>query len=124
MRHAEAAFHRHVASYLRVALREPVFWTTFPAGGGGRVRGAQLKAMGLLAGMPDILIFAPGPTPAATRMVGLELKARQGRQSPDQKAIAGQFERVGGCYLLARSLQEVEILLRAAGVPVHASTMI
>ena len=113
-----------VARFLKLALRDPVFWTTFPAGGGGKVRGAFLKAMGLAAGMPDILIFAPGPTlndgRTFTRLIGLELKATKGRQSDSQKEMAERFEAVGGVYLIARTLDEVEILLRAAGVPVHA----
>lgn len=111
MRHSEAIFHRQVAIYLRVAIREPWFFSTFPAGGGGKARGAQLKRAGLMAGMPDILIFGPN------RLVGLELKTVVGRQSPDQKAVAARFERCGWPYLLARSLDEVEALLAATGVP-------
>ena len=52
--------------------------------------------------------------------VQFNLKAEKGRQSDHQKAVAARFDRVGGVYLIARSLDEVEILLRAAGVPVHA----
>jgi hypothetical protein len=113
-----------VARFLKLALREPVFWTTFPAGGGGKTRGAFLKAMGLQAGMPDILIFQPGTTlnngVSFTRLIGLELKATKGRQSESQKEMAARFAAVGGVYLIARSLDEVEILLRAAGVPLFA----
>ena len=110
-RHSEALFHRRVALYLRVAVREPWFWTTFPAGGGGKTRGAQLKRMGLMPGIPDILIVGP------SRLVGLELKTAVGRQSVEQKAVAQRFERCGFPYLLARNLDEVEVLLMAAGVP-------
>jgi hypothetical protein len=114
MRHSEAIFHRQVAIYLRVAIREPWFWTTFPAGGGGKARGAQLKRSGLMPGMPDILVVGP------SRLIGLELKTAVGRQSPDQKAVAARFERCGWPYLLARNLDEVEVLLGAAGVPLQA----
>ena len=110
-RHSEALFHRQVALYLRAAVREPWFWTTFPAGGGGKTRGAQLKRMGLMPGMPDILLVGPN------RLVGLELKTAAGRQSVEQKAVAQRFERCGFSYLLARNLDEVEVLLMAAAVP-------
>ena len=124
MKRPEQVLHMQVARFLKLALREPVFWTTFPAGGGGKTRGAFLKAMGLQAGMPDILIFQPGTTlnngVSFTRLIGLELKAGKGRQSESQKEMAERFEAVGGVYLIARTLDEVEILLRAAGVPVHA----
>lgn len=113
-RHSEALFHYQVANYLRFAIREPWFWTTFPAGGGGKARGAQLKRAGLMAGMPDILVVGPG------KLVGLELKTAVGRQSPDQKAVAARFERCGWPYLLARNLDEVEVLLGASGVPLKA----
>ncbi len=110
-RHSEAIFHRQVAIYLRVAIREPWFFSTFPAGGGGKARGAQLKRSGLMPGMPDILVVGP------SRLIGLELKTAVGRQSPDQRAVAARFERCGWPYLLARSLDEVEALLAATGVP-------
>lgn len=113
-RHDEAVLHRQVATYLRVAIREPWFWTTFPAGGGGKARGAQLKRAGLMAGMPDILVIGPA------RLIGLELKTAVGRQSVEQKAVAQRFERCGFPYLLARSLDEVEVLLGACGVPLKA----
>jgi hypothetical protein len=124
MKKPEQALHIQVARFLKLVLREPTLWSTFPAGGGGKVRGSFLKAMGLQAGMPDILIFDRGPTinngVTFTRLIGLELKAGKGRQSDSQKDIARRFEQVGGVYLIARSLDEVEILLRAAGVPVYA----
>ena len=110
----EAILHRQVALYLKLAIREPWFWTTFPAGGGGKARGAQLKRSGLMPGMPDILIIGPG------KLVGLELKTEIGRQSLQQKAVAQRFERCGFPYLLARSLDDVEVLLMAAGVPLAA----
>lgn len=110
----EAILHRQVALFLRLAIREPWFWTTFPAGGGGKARGAQLKRSGLMPGMPDIMVFGPGKT------VGLELKTEVGRQSLQQKEVATRFERCGFPYLLARSLDEVEVLLMAAGVPLAA----
>jgi hypothetical protein len=124
VRHSELVFHRQVAAYLRVALREPMFWVTFPSGGGGKKRGAILKSMGLVAGVPDILIFGPGPTvnngATFSRVIGLELKTQKGRQSDSQKEVARKFQEFGGLYLLARNLDDVEIMLRAAGVPLHA----
>ena len=124
MKRPEQILHMQVARFFKLALRPPVLWTTFPSGGGGKARGAFLKAMGLQPGMPDLLIFTPGPVSnngvAFTRLIGLELKSDKGQPSEAQKAMALRFEAVGGVYLIARSLDEVEILLRAAGVPVHA----
>ena len=115
----EAALHRAVAAFLRVALKPPTIWTTIPAGGGGRIRGAQLKAMGLQRGWPDILVIHPadeGPL-----VVGIELKASKGRQSAEQKAFAEQFEKAGGYYFLCRSVEDVDYRLWELAIPLHAS---
>ena len=114
---SEEVLHAHVAQYLSLVIRPPAFWTTFPAGGGGRVRGGKLKARGLKAGMPDILIFQPALGPLdSTIVLGLELKTAKGALSPSQKSMGRVFECFGGRYLVARSLDEVALLLRAAGL--------
>lgn len=58
-----------IADTLRRVLPPTVFFTAFPAGGGGAVRGAYLQAMGLAPGVPDLLFFHQG------RAYGIELKA-------------------------------------------------
>ena len=62
--------HASVAGQLDWRLKRPAFYTTFPAGWGklpGMVAG-KLKACGLKAGMPDLLVWYEG------RTVGIELK--------------------------------------------------
>lgn len=117
----EQALQIAVANYLRVALRPPTIWSAFPAGGGGRVRGAFLKAMGLQAGWPDILIFGPKAGYPRSRLIGLELKSGKGRQSPEQKEFQAAFETIDGIYGVARSVDEVEGFLRGVGIPLHAT---
>lgn len=56
---SETSLHWHVAGLLNKHLAEPAWWTTFPAGGGGEMRGKILKSLGLKAGIPDILICVP-----------------------------------------------------------------
>jgi len=111
----EAQFHKQVADYLRVALRPPTVWTTIPAGGGGAIRGAQLKARGLQPGWPDIIIIDRGPN-----VIGLELKTKVGKQSPEQRFIAQAFKDVEAWYILARTLDEVERALAFCKVPLFA----
>lgn len=99
---SEATLHRAVAEYLDVVIRPPMVWTTIAHGGGGRVRGAQLKAMGLKKGWPDILILAPGPN-----VLGIELKAKGGSQTPEQREIESAFYGCKAWYVLCRSVEEV-----------------
>ena len=117
-RRPEQNLHRAVAHYLRLALRPPVIWTTFPAGGGGKTRGAILKGLGLTPGFPDIMVFAPGPL-----VLGLELKSKTGRLSPEQQYMAQAFWALGFHYRAARAVEEVEEILRTTGIECHATTL-
>lgn len=109
----ESDIHRAVAEYLNAALMPPAFWTTFPAGGGGYVRGAHLKALGLKAGFPDLLIIAGG------KPYGIEIKAPRKYPEPEQRALHGILRDAGCPVMVCRSSAEVEMTLRAWGVPVR-----
>jgi hypothetical protein len=110
---SEAELHRAVADFLgRVLDHSQVEFTTFPAGGGGRIRGAQLKAMGLKAGLGDILIL-----PRGRCACWLELKAAKGTVKPEQKAMHQRLRDLGCMVAVCRSVDEVEGTLRAWQIP-------
>lgn len=112
----EGQLHRSVADFLRLALRPPTLWTTIGHGGGGRVRGAQLKAMGVQPGWPDLIVIAPGPI-----IVPIELKAKGGRQSPEQRLVAHSFYNCRIDYFLCRSVADVELALKCVNVKLYAT---
>lgn len=107
--HPEQTFHKQAAAYLRAVLPEDAFFTTFPSGGGGRIRGAHLKAMGLAAGVPDLLIIYKGVT------LFIELKAPKGVLSETQKLIHQKIAKAGAEVCTCRSLAEIEASLE--GMP-------
>lgn len=107
---SEEILHRHVAQFLDVVIKPPMIWTTIPAGGGGLIRGAKLKAMGLKKGWPDIIVIAPGP-----HIIAIELKAKEGKQSPEQKAVAAALWDCKVPYFLCRSVEEVHLALHSVG---------
>lgn len=115
----EDALHIAVAEFLGIernlALPNDAVWTTMPAGGGGKVRGAQLKAKGLKPGWPDILIVYRG------RLICIELKSLKGQRSPAQKLIHAQLSQAGALVYTAKSIEEVEGFLRVI-IPLKAST--
>ncbi len=111
MNRPEQALQRAIVGYLSWALMPPAIFTSFPAGGGGRVRGAVLKGTGLRAGMPDILIFSDGHT------YGVELKPEE-EVSIVEKALH-PLKR-NGC--LSANQQTLHPLLRQAGV--HTAVVI
>jgi hypothetical protein len=108
----EAAFQIQVARYLAKALPEGYWFSAFPAGGGGRIRGARLKAMGLKAGVPDMVVFGPywegdraypyGPT------MWLEFKAKAGSLSAVQKDVHAHLKALGHRVAVVRTLEQVQ----------------
>ena len=118
MKHPEQQLHFAVADYLNVALPTDAWWTTIPAGGGGKVRGAILKAMGYRAGTPDILIVYRG------KAFWLELKAPGGRISPAQNEAMNRLMYCGcAAVYVCFTLEHVEKALRAFRIPLSARTM-
>jgi hypothetical protein len=120
----ERELHAVVAQFLRLALRAPRTWTTFPAGGGGLKRGRMLARLGLRPGWPDILVLHPSPTTLDRRhviVVGLELKTEVGRQSAAQREVEADFIAAGAAFALCRSINDVHAALSAAGIPLYAA---
>ena len=58
-------------------------------------------------GVADILALRPGG-----QFWAIEVKAPKGRQSPAQAAFQAEVEKRCGIYILARSLDDVESVLR------------
>lgn len=120
----EAALQAQVARYLDATLRPPSFWTAIGHGGGGLIRGAQLKRMGVKKGVPDIIVLHPVASAGSEYgcwLIGIELKAPKGRQSPEQVAVQAAFEQAGGMYHVCRSVEEVEDALRSDGIPLFST---
>ena len=111
----EQRFHVAVASYLRLALPSDSWFTTIPAGGGGRVRGAHLKVMGYRAGTPDILIVHRG------KAHWLELKAEKGVVSREQKRCILALGDAGcPSVFVCRTLDHVQSALTYWGITAKA----
>lgn len=120
----EQALQIEVAKALDWLLPTRVLWSAFPAGGGGKVRGAFLKSMGLKPGWSDIVLIwqSAGVHNHPSLMMGcIELKAPKGRQSADQIAFERKAAAIGIPYAIARSLDEVIDQLHAWGTPMRGS---
>lgn len=114
----EAQLHRQVADYLDLVLPPAVPWTTIGHGGGGYVRGAQLKGRGVKPGWPDIHFVCRG-LPCY-----IELKTRRGRVSPEQKEIHRMLIAAGAHVAVCRSLEEVQVTLRLLDVPMLFAVLV
>lgn len=113
MNRPEQALHRSVVSFLRVVLPKP--WVFFhPANGGARSKAEAgiFKAMGVRAGIPDLVLFGPDRTVAC-----IEFKAPKGSLSPAQKDTIAALAELGIETHIVRSIDEAETVLRGLGVP-------
>lgn len=148
MNRAEEKLQRQLVAYLRAALPAP--WIVFhPANGGGRSKAEAgiLKAMGVLAGVPDLFVIGPHVSETIVpesevkvggrglvlhqfaRVIALELKAppkmlKSGKQSAAKPAVSDAQRDViaalGQCgipTLIVRDLDEAIEALKNLGVP-------
>ena len=116
---SEATLHRYTTDLLRsFATPEIVYWHT-PNGEHRAISVARkLKAMGVLAGVPDWTVLLPG-----ARAIFIELKTLQGRLSPAQIDLRRRIEALGFQYDVARTPETVKYILSQANaikVPVRS----
>lgn len=152
MKRPEEALHRACVAYLRAALPKPwLCWHSANGGGRSKAEAGILKAMGVLAGMPDL--FVCGPRSASVgdvsmvyqtpyvrvetwpQIIAIEFKAppkrlRSGRASvarprlsPAQLARQADLGACGVPYLVIDDMAEMVQALKALGVPLRGRAM-
>lgn len=104
MNRPEQALQVSVAAFLDRAIPD-LFWFHVPNSSGNRGArlGGILKAMGVKAGVPDIIVLLPN-----ARVGFLELKAGRGGLSPAQAEFKSYAQERGYPWALIRSLEDVE----------------
>jgi hypothetical protein len=111
----EQALQRAVVQYLQVAAPSDLFWTAInPIPGKTPAAAAISKAMGLRAGVADLLFIHEG------QALFIELKAKDGRESPSQRETSALAGRAAVMTWICKSVEEVEAKLRHWGVPLRA----
>ena len=132
MNRPEEQLHRACVAYLRAALPKPwIVWHTPNGGGRSKAEAGILKAMGVLAGMPDLFVMGPNAM-TLPYVIAIEFKAppkrlRAGgvskarpRLSPAQMARQADLGACGVPYLVIDDMAEMVQALRALGVPLRA----
>lgn len=107
----ESTTQAQIAAYLKVVL-DPALYraSAIPSGGGGVVRGAMLKRMGLVRGLPDIIIFS-----GDGEFWGLEVK-RPGAAKNTSDAQDDWIDWAGGRIAVVTSIEEAKAHLVRWGV--------
>ena len=75
-----------------------------------QIRGARLKREGVLAGFPDLILYAP-----KGHVGHIEVKAEGNYQEPSQKAVQALLEGLGQSYAVCRSIADVDDTLTEWG---------
>lgn len=106
----ESTTQAQIAAWLKVVL--PAGWrsSAVPSGGGGRIRGAQLKRMGLVRGLPDLILLESGGA-----WFGLEVK-RPGAAKNTSDAQDDWIDWAGGRIAVVTSIEEAKAHLVRWGV--------
>jgi hypothetical protein len=110
----EEQLHRAVVQLLQVYQGRGLLTFCHVPNSGWRTRteAGVLKAMGTTPGVPDLLLWLPGGG-----HFQVELKAGSGKLSVHQAAWISRMTDMGVAVHVIRSLDGLEALLRAEGVP-------
>lgn len=147
MNRPEEALHRACVAYLRAALPKPwLCWHNANGGGRSKAEAGILKALGVLAGMPDLFVMGPRTGWIETKpmvrdartlphLIAIEFKAppkrlRTGglskaspRLSPAQRARQLDLGACGVPYLVIDDMADMVQALKALGVPLRGRAM-
>lgn len=111
MNKPEEQIHRAVIAHLSARSAPGAFWWHTPNGGKRHIAEAvKFKALGVVAGVPDLLILMGG------RLHALELKASKGTLTPSQRIVLAHMENCGAQTAVAHSLDEALVTLEFWGV--------
>lgn len=113
----EEQLQRAVAAFLDVALPEDAVWFHVPNGGARtKAEAGIFKAMGVKAGVPDVLILWRG------QLYCIELKAPGRSLSPGQRDMRDRLLKSGAEWGLAKTVGEVAIACAGCwNMPLRAS---
>ncbi len=107
----EEAIHKAVIQNLNLRGLPHVFWFHVPNGGKRSwSEGKTFKALGVIAGVPDLILLRDGKTYA------LELKSPTGRLSPSQRLVLTHMAQCGAETAVANSLDEALVTLECWGI--------
>src|SRR3954454_7983826 len=105
---SEEQLHRAVVDLLRIYENRDLLAFCHVGNGGRRSKAEAgiFRALGVRAGVPDLLVWLPGGSG-----FGVELKAAAGKLSPAQTFWHATLKALGHRVYVVRSLEEMEAVL-------------
>jgi hypothetical protein len=115
MNRPEQDLQRACVAFLRQCAPEGLAWTSInPVPAKSKAVAGISKAMGMLAGIPDLLMVWKG------RAIFAEFKVDGGKLSPAQRDCHAGLMLAGALVATIRSLDEFIDFLATAGIPIRA----
>lgn len=116
----EREFQKEVVIKLRELLAPSVILTAIQVNTGASYRFASFyKAMGYMPGMPDLIIFAPGP-----KVLGLELKVKGRKMRHGQEYIRDTLVEGGYAFATCQTWRQVRHAIWRYEIPIRELTNI
>lgn len=101
MNHLESKLQSEIVKYLR--QKDICFFCVPNEAGKSALHTARLKAMGLKAGVSDLILLFKKKT-----VVFCEIKTEIGKQSPSQKGFEAEVLNLGFEYIIVRSVEDIQ----------------
>jgi hypothetical protein len=108
----ETRLHSAAVRYLRTVCPDCLTWHVANGGKRSPETARLMKSLGVLPGVFDLVLLAPGP-----RTFFLEAKAEQGKLSEDQQWFKGELIKMGFSYVVFRSLDDIRDFIVQNGIP-------
>lgn len=102
MKGKEDSLQIAVATYLKLQYPHALWWHTPNGGSRNAIEAAKLKRMGVLAGVPDIVIVY------YSDMICLELKIKPNKQTDTQKEFEKKITAYGHPYAVCYNIDEAK----------------
>ena len=110
-RNDESRIQAAIVDYVRTCAPQCIV-AAVPNGGLRSKREAHLlKWTGVLAGIPDLFVLAPGG-----RTIFIEVKTDAGRMSPEQTEMRARIEALGFVSVICRSINDARLVLMECGI--------
>jgi len=107
----EARVQAAVVAWVRAAAPHALIFAVPNGGLRSKAEASRLKWTGVVAGIPDLVVVAPGG-----RVFFIEVKAPDGRLSPEQRAIHESLVALGAPPAIVRSIDDVRLAFAAWGL--------
>ena len=109
-RNAEAQIQAAIVAWVRTCAPQTICFSVPNGGFRSKPEAAMLKWTGVLAGVPDLIVLDE------IRTFFIEVKAENGRLSPDQTQFLARLSNIGKPWILARSIDDVRTAFERWGI--------